>query len=402
MEGVPGTVSTRSLVVDLDSVRQADLWLAQGRGEAVERLRAMVRTAVLLTDEIIVTDAQLLDGVFFLDLGPDGIAAALGLAPGAELPMRIVARDSDLSQALAQMCDAPGFEWSSRRVATEDSGRVDDVQRRQEWVRAAHTGRFPVESFHGKVFDFGAALERSAAPPEEVPAEIVQTLRGITRRSDVVRALGGGDPVDEAQRRAAYWWWDTVYADALAAQHGASWLGFGEQQGGRVSAGEPPLRSWRAGWGRLRTLVATAAGRSREPVGPGALRLDGTMLESMAVMPGPVFALVRYRAAGALARWRADPGRGTLNDVSFAVRSVADQTPRWRSVVAWTSVRAVFILTLALFVLVSGLMNPDSRSLPRWVLLAIGLFLSIPWGELIALVDVRPGKMRGVLHRSGT
>ena len=82
-------VKPRIVVTNLDAVSQADLWLTQGPAAAIESLTAIVRTALLLGGELVVDRNQVLDGIFFLAVGPDGIRHELGLPPGSDLPITI-------------------------------------------------------------------------------------------------------------------------------------------------------------------------------------------------------------------------------------------------------------------------------------------------------------------------
>lgn len=79
--------TSRILATNFDSLNQADLWLSHGAEVASEIMMAMLRTSLLLGIQLTIDRNQLLDGVFFLSLGPDGIARELGLAPTAVLPI---------------------------------------------------------------------------------------------------------------------------------------------------------------------------------------------------------------------------------------------------------------------------------------------------------------------------
>lgn len=66
----PGESRSRIIVTNFDSVTQARLWREKGSMEATEQLLAMLRTAVLLGEDLQLDRNQLFDGVFFLALGP--------------------------------------------------------------------------------------------------------------------------------------------------------------------------------------------------------------------------------------------------------------------------------------------------------------------------------------------
>ena len=78
------------MVQNFDAMEQARLWRLLGPVEATRVLVAALRTAVLLGRTAVLDRNQVLEGVFFLTLGPERIAWHLGLEPGAPLPISIV------------------------------------------------------------------------------------------------------------------------------------------------------------------------------------------------------------------------------------------------------------------------------------------------------------------------
>lgn len=80
---------THILVSDFDAVHQASMWRRYGAKEATRRLVSVLRTAILLGEELTIDRNQLFDGIFFLALGPAGVANALGLAPDDPLPITV-------------------------------------------------------------------------------------------------------------------------------------------------------------------------------------------------------------------------------------------------------------------------------------------------------------------------
>lgn len=78
MNALPTTrVHERLFVAELDSLRQALRWnAAEDRQEALRDLLSILRVADLLSKTVVLTDAQLLDGVGLLALGPDRVSAA--------------------------------------------------------------------------------------------------------------------------------------------------------------------------------------------------------------------------------------------------------------------------------------------------------------------------------------
>lgn len=77
----------RIRVTNLDSVHQAQTWRRHGPQEAIDRTVSMIRSALLLSEQIIVDRNQLLDGVVLLALGPEGLRWHLGLPHHTPLPL---------------------------------------------------------------------------------------------------------------------------------------------------------------------------------------------------------------------------------------------------------------------------------------------------------------------------
>ena len=80
----------RIRVTNFDPLQQAQVWLSRGPEKATRVLTAMLRTAILLGEELVIDRNDLLDGIYFLSLGPEGIAHSLGLTTGATLPITLL------------------------------------------------------------------------------------------------------------------------------------------------------------------------------------------------------------------------------------------------------------------------------------------------------------------------
>lgn len=120
----------RILVSDFDSVHQASVWRTHGATEGTTRLISALRTAILLGDELTIDRNQLFDGIFFLTLGPAGVAAALGLSPVDKLPITVTCqpgRSEDLNRFVPALRGAP-----------QAAGYDVSVDFQLQWVRSDH------------------------------------------------------------------------------------------------------------------------------------------------------------------------------------------------------------------------------------------------------------------------
>ena len=86
----------------------------------------MIRSALLLSEQIIVDRNQLLDGVVLLALGPDGLRWHLGLPQHAPLPLVVTgsappgARSINVAEQLAAVT-AEGFPSAARAALTREA-----------------------------------------------------------------------------------------------------------------------------------------------------------------------------------------------------------------------------------------------------------------------------------------
>lgn len=127
------TVDQRIVVSDFDAVHQADVWRRLGAQQAIVRLVSALRTAILLGDVLTIDRNQLFDGIFFLSLGPHGIAAALGLAMHDPLPIVVSCEDGSLSDGDATsqdgvVSDDGIFKIHERRVPVLRGYTTSDQQ----------------------------------------------------------------------------------------------------------------------------------------------------------------------------------------------------------------------------------------------------------------------------------
>lgn len=364
----------RTMVADFDSVRQRELVEQVGPVEAFRRLTAQLRTADLLSEELVVTDAQILDGIFFLLAGPSGIADLLGRSPMEPLPLVVTVRADSLDERLEAMREAADFEWSAeaaarhaeaageRRATSEmlDRGRV-------AWLDAARAGTVMVRSQVDAQFDVTRFLGKPTPPG--LPAELAAELHRTPSRS-TARALIDQSGLSEGAIRDAHRWWQDAYAAALASQHDATWLTLSHASG--------------------RGAVAVGAG------GASSLELNGSMVETLAVVPPAVYSLVAHRAMEASASWSRDRSPAGLRDLAWVVRETVAQPSSWRDHYLATARRLAILAGLALVTTIAAFLDVSSK----WaaVPLVAALLAGIPWGDVSVLISDRPSQLRAVIH----
>ena len=367
---MPDSAPRTLLVSEFDSPFQAAAWHAARDDGALPAARhrfvGVLRLAALLADDLLVTDAQLLDGTFFLDLGPIGVAAALGLAPTDPLPFVVVTGHADLGEALTSRLPESGssFRWSSWRELPAGVAR----ERAEEWARAPlplrpYSRHMDLATHLASGSPAGSAgidrhVERALTLAERLGAD-----PALRPRSEFLAGLDDDRDLDAAERALLADWWQVAYALALADQHGARWLQV-------VPPAAPASRRRR---GRGSSAIATFAGA----------------IDSLAALPPSMYAELRYRTRLADAGSRRDP-----RDIAHAIRQFTRPLPRWRTTRTESWARIVLAMSAAALATL-----PDLLGTVRWPLAVITAALAAtPYQDVVEMVQTSGRKTDAVLH----
>ena len=287
---------TRMMVADLDSINQAERWIlgwrehtpldgdpaAEGRSRRrlapigaldVQGMRwfsGVLRTADLVSDTILVTDAQLLDGAFFASLGPTRVHSLLGRVDTDAPALTVLGRGPSLEESLRSMAVGPAeptaFTWSvlstfrpagerltelltNKHVDRIRSAEVGAVAKTigsawvdllgspthagsvrhltamwQAWVAAEHAGLVAFERYaQAPASRWDECAARWARPSGGAGlGALLDELAHIPQRSDALRRLGGRVTAHELTWAEA--WYLTVDADFVARNNGADWI----------------------------------------------------------------------------------------------------------------------------------------------------------------------------------
>ncbi len=446
-----GRTGRRSLVHEFDALQQKQLLLdfpgtdrvaqqlESARGPAAELFTGILRTADLLASEIIVTDSQLLDGAFFLRLGPDAVRHLMARTRYEELGLIIVARNLNLAECLRQMLLGPAtdsptlasFEFSvlstfgidSRKlvsrlrsrgshrlrscppeevawvVAAElqaaEEGRVSvrlpsGIFRRiaqywEAWIAAGESGALKIEAWDTARFNMEASLSSRPASARlrehgERNPQTQAAIKFLTEnrsRSTVLSYLERVGPLLTSEAAELLEdWWSSVYFDALARQHKSNWL--------RLSGPGFSMDS----------------GKSCFAEGAQVIQFEGTLGETLREMPGQVFGAVRYAARDAISRWHAKPCQRSSDALAYAVLRHSEPIDRDRERrtllgrVWLTLVPAVLgWLITWIFSFTAGLWTGISA--------ALAIVLAVPISELVELHATRSKKMKAYINFPG-
>lgn len=312
--------------------------------EGLEWFAGVLRTAHLLSETIVLTDAQLLDGVFFQSLGVERVLELIGRSDVQDPPITVIGRGVSLEESLRSIAvsgDAlSAFEYSTlrvlgvspaelagrgegSRVAQAPPGQVATIlgevlgeavgtpagrdycaelaRSWQGWVRAEHLGLIRYERFSPPAPGaFAEAVGVWDAPPVPAAAEPLLTeLRETARRSDARRLMDdavAAGTISAERREVVEAWWERAYADFVAANNGADWI---DIFGGRFDA----IRTLRGETGGRRTTV-----------------LRGQAPQILGRMPSPRYAIFVWANRTVLHGFRTRGGQRDVDAVAYAVQ----------------------------------------------------------------------------------
>lgn len=275
---------------DVDGVRLAD------PRPAILMLTERLRVGATIAGTVLVTDAMVLDGEYFLTLGPGGVLRELGMST-ADLPLEITGLDASFADALERRRTTGDHAWAVADGAVSDdwTPSVHIEQAWRDWVAAAEMGliRYTRQPSAVAEMRFGTEPVIDAASAAQLERLRIEKYRSAAHR--ILDELESTSPGDAAATRK---WWSDAYLRMIAENAAASWLSFGgsvaaplEEREGSVTL-RVPLRL--ATWAQRATPAEFAAGRAaagdlREKLqsGPSGLQLRALTFIATAEMERP-------------------------------------------------------------------------------------------------------------------
>lgn len=316
----PEALRSTVMILELDSVRQAEYFdKAAHPLEAVSKITGMIRTALLVSEELTITDSMLLDGMYFAHMPPQQLAQALGVHVH-DLPLQVLCSDETLDESLKTKWMREDFIWQLR-------SRLPEERLGSHW--AAWTD--PVLDLRIGSFRTMANLpvpdERWAARLSERSRALLDSISITKRRSVAHAAISAAvvaDPGETGIEQVARWW-NHRYLVAIAEANDADWLRFDDTAIDANGLSAYDRRSRR---------------RLRIPLG---------MVDTARKVNGPMFGTLRYRTENARRGVTTRPSGYRMRNLSWAVTRLTEQPSR--ATALWSAtVRLIFA---ALAVLIS-------------------------------------------------
>ncbi|MBM7829676.1 hypothetical protein JOE59_000381 [Agromyces cerinus] len=368
----------RILIAELDSMAQRARFDSRADATAIRELTGMVRTAYLLSDRIVVTDAMLLDGIYFMHMTPDRIAVALGVAP-YELPMTVLSGFHRLGDALEAKRSSREQVWQTgeRGDVPGWADRVTSAQR--QWIESAEAGAFAIEPFADPVeVRADGGFVRSVPDPDWVaalpagPAALLtQSLTAPSRsafeiaRDRSVAALDGQGAAGELEAFGAVAdWWRGAYLDEVAERNGVDWIRFDGAADSAVVRNDSEV----SGQGRRHFLLA------------------GSVVDHVREMPPGAFGAARYAARASREAFMERQTPRRLRGLAFSV--VAGLTAPRRGRVLAASVSRLALAAAVVVVSLPFLPSTLWGMEVAWLAFGAAVVATVPWQDLMTIATL--------------
>lgn len=358
------------MILELDSTRQARRFLQFGVTAAVAQLTGMIRAALLISDRILVTDAMILDGLYFAHMPPEALAQALGMALH-ELPISVVCprtpvvegealgrgepgRIMSLGESLADKRSRATFLWQ-----LEDHLKPSEIEAHwSDWTRSY----LPLElEAYRSMEAFSPPDPRWFESLSPAATEFLDSVGELVIRSVVERHLV------EARESApgdngivqVHDWWETSYLFAIARALDSDWLRFDTPDQGRdgFRRGPTPGRHW--------------------------VHVSHELLAAASSMTAAAYSVVRHVTRTDRAALAAKPSKPRMDDLMYAIAGALGGASRVRDL--WGAVARLVIALVA----VAFSLPFEARWLPSGVLVWVGIAVvavsTVPWDAVATM-----------------
>lgn len=346
-----GSSTTRILIAELDSPAQRARFDSRGSRQAIVELTGMLRAAMLISRTVLVTDAMLLDGSYFVTLGPEGVLREMG-ANLTGYPLVVTGKFDSLREGLRSRLDNPGFHWSVKGI--EFGQPVPENVRRswQRWLSYIDDGiiDYEVQS------DMEKKLDLSETPLGLIlDPVLIRDLRAEPRRSLAWKRIDRA-ALSSLDRERAKSWWNGGYLRLIAKNAEADWVSF-------------------------------EAGSTRDfPLQDHQIQLPKRLLEWTRESTPATIAFAWDSTSAQRDRLHGDPGWAQLRDLAYAVTQVTRTASRRRALLDAISKTGIALLVIAL-----ALPSWEQTALENpltWVVFAGGVLATIPFGALKSLQEL--------------
>lgn len=212
----------RVLVAELDTIAQKERFERVGPAQACKEITAMLRVGRLLCGKILVTDMMILDGSYFMLLGPEGVMRELGASDGS-FPLTVTGSQKSLALGLESRLGNTSTIWQTGKDLQESAtARQKNVW--DEWVEFENKGLIRYEQQIRK-FELAVVPDLPDCLTNTGNTEILSTLNATKTRSDAFQAIEQS-LLKGQDKELVSSWWNSRYLKGIALVAEADWLQF--------------------------------------------------------------------------------------------------------------------------------------------------------------------------------
>lgn len=359
----------RIMVAELDSIAQWDLVSSyQAPSQAVTEMSGMLRAALVLGGRVLVTDSMLLDGWYFLSLGPQGVAQQLGLAPTA-LPFAVIGVGDSLGDSLELKRHDQDFIWQSLTRTTALWTEEDLDSRWREWVEAAGRGDFGYERVGQQ--PVGTPVFRVQIPAEHraglhpASEDFLRRIESLAGRSAFFRLVHR-----ERQQLLAE-------TDAVAASQRTEELALLERHW-HVEYSRHLARRNQANWVQFRAHSASDAAKAAPDA--VSLRMPAAFVRLMQECTAGAFATIYSALGETQKKLLRKPSNGALQNLAFACSGLLEVPHRRRKISS--AVARAIIAVAAIAAAVPGQQTEFFGVGTAWLTFGAAALATVPWSDV--------------------
>lgn len=355
--------ASRILIAELDSPAQNARFEHRGSRQAIIELTAMLRIGMLVSQSVLVTDAMLIDGAYFVTLGPDRVLRELG-ASESRYPLVITGTAASLRQSLQNRLDNPAFIWSL--AVLRDGKQIPDAVRDSwnQWIRYVDDGiiRYVQQTAPAGHLPLGD-------PPFEHHAtlELINELKVERIRSTAWALIDRSLP--PVGRETVRDWWNSGYLQMIARNAEADWVTF-------------------------------ESGTSISPEGRrGEIQLSRRLIEWARTASSATVALAWDSSRHQREQLHARPSWGHMRNLAYIVTQTGAASSR--NSVLLDAAFKLLIAVVAILIAVPGIEFGIIDYPLTWMIFLGVIISTIPYESLFALLRLlkRDARTSLVLHR---
>lgn len=362
---------TRVFVDELDSVECRRIYdEAATAEEARSRVVTAIRMALVVGDEIVLSEAMLFDSMFFASVGPTDLAGLLGCS-SLELPLRLLCTKRTAAAALAALkTREPAMRWQlggpgakADWYALPKHDHVREAWR--VWCDAVDRGLIQVEHVPDEQLAVRPSFSHLHVDPLGRAQEFLSWLTddrylndsGVDarRRSEIddeyERLLAEAPPSDREALGLLRGAWNDAYLDAMSNEHEAEWL---------RSSGSPILSKST----RRRTV-----------------RVSGRVVEQVRGMSPAAFSLLLYTCSSARTAFIEDRKPRTARALAFAMARAYSPTSLGATK---ANLMARFVIAAVALVAALPSVAQAEAGYVAWSVFAGLVIVTTPWADLLA------------------